>query len=175
MNEIIKKNGINYGVITGVFSVLFTVIIYLVDLSLMTKWWVGVTMLIGYLVIGILLLSKTKKELNGVFPFKDAFVTYFISALVGIGISLVFNILLYNYIDPEAAVQLKELTITSTVEMMQKFGAPADAITEAVAKLQSYNQFSTFELAKGSIWSVVGSIIFGLILALIFRSKPQVE
>jgi len=84
-------------------------------------------------------------------------------------------LLLLNYIDPEAALKLKDLTIEATVTMLQKFGTPDAAIQEAVAKLQEYNQFSTIELLKGSIWSILGSIIFGLILALIFRSKPQVE
>ena len=33
-------------------------------------------------------LEKTKKELSGIFPFKDAFTTYFISAVIGILISI---------------------------------------------------------------------------------------
>ena len=175
MNEIIKKNGINYGIITGLISIFITASIYFIDLNLMTKWWLGILTLVIYIIIGVVLLSKTKKELGGVFPFKDAFTTYFISAVIGIAISTIFNILLFNYIDPEAALKLKDLTIEATVTMLQKFGTPDAAIQEAVAKLQEYNQFSTIELLKGSIWSILGSIIFGLILALIFRSKPQVE
>ena len=43
MNEIIKKNGINYGVITAAVGIGLTLIAYLVDLSIMTKWWFGIS------------------------------------------------------------------------------------------------------------------------------------
>ena len=174
MNEIIKKNGINFGIITGVISVLITSSIYLIDLSLMTKWWLGLTILAAYIVIGCVLLSRTKKDLGGFMTFKEGFTTYFVSALIGIAISVIFNILLFNFIDPEAAVTLKEMTLESTAEMMKNFGAPTSEIKKAVEKLEDYDQFSTLEQLKGSIWSIVGSAIFGLILSAIFKKNQPV-
>ena len=73
MNEIIKKNGITFGIITGVISILITASVYIIDLKLFTAWWLGILSIGIYLGIGIYLLSKTKKELGGIFPFKDAF------------------------------------------------------------------------------------------------------
>jgi hypothetical protein len=124
-----------------------------------------------YLIIGIVLLSKTKKELNGVFPFKEAFTTYFIAAVIGILISTSFNIILFNFIDPAAKDTLKELTIKYTISMMQKFGTPASAINEAIAKLKENDPYSIVELLKGSVFSIVFSSIFGLIMAAFFKSK----
>lgn len=174
MNEIIKKNGINFGIITGVISVLITSSIYIVDLSLMTKWWLGLTILAVYIVIGCVLLAKTKKDLGGFMSFKEGFTTYFISALIGIAISVIFNILLFNVIDPEAAVTLKEMTLKSTADMMKNFGAPTSEIKKAIEKMEDYDQFSTLEQLKGSIWSIVGASIFGLILAAIFKKDKSV-
>lgn len=174
MNEIIKKNGINFGIITGVISVLITTSIYAIDLALMTKWWLGLSILALYIVIGCVLLVRTKKDLGGYMSFKEGFTTYFISALIGIAISVIFNILLFNVIDPDAAIHLKELTLESTVQMMEKFGTPTSAIKETVEKMKDYNQFSTIEQLKGSIWSIVGSAIFGLILAAIFKKDKPV-
>lgn len=174
MNEIIKKNGINFGIITGVISVLITSSIYIVDLSLMTKWWLGLTILVVYIVIGCVLLAKTKKDLGGFMSFKEGFTTYFISALIGIAISVIFNILLFNVIDPEAAVTLKEMTLKSTADMMKNFGAPTSEIKKAIEKMENYDQFSTLEQLKGSIWSIVGASIFGLILAAIFKKDKPV-
>jgi hypothetical protein len=171
MNEIIKKNGITFGIITGLFSVLFTTLIYVVDLKLFTEWWLGIVNIVIYISIGVFLLVKTKKELNGVFPFKDAFTTYFISAIIGIFISVAFNIILFNFIDPAAKETIKELTIKFAVEMMEKFNAPAEAIKQAVADMQANDQFSVGQLLKGSVFSILFSAIFGLILAAIFKSK----
>ncbi|MBA4276978.1 DUF4199 domain-containing protein [Flavobacterium sp.] len=175
MNEIIKKNGISYGIVTGVVSALITTLIYSIDLKLFTSMWVGFASIAIYIVIGVILLSKTKKELNGIFPFKDAFTTYFISAVVGILISVVFNIILFNFIDPSAKETIKELSIKYAVEMMEKFNTPSAAINEAVKKLQENDQFSIIELLKGSVFSIVFSALFGLLLALIFKSKSSQE
>jgi hypothetical protein len=175
MNEIIKKNGISYGIITGIVSVLITTAIYSIDLNLFVKWWLGIIIFLVYIIIGIVLLSKTKKELKGIFSFKEAFTTYFISAVIGILISVCFNILLFNVIDPSVKDTLNEIIIKYTVEMMEKFGTPSSAINEAVKKMQENNPYSTIELIKGSAFSIAGSALFGLLLALIFKSKPSQE
>jgi hypothetical protein len=175
MNEIIKKNGISYGIITGVVSALITTSIYAIDLKLFTAWWVTVLSISFYIIIAMVLLTKTKKELKGIFSFKEAFTTYFISAVVGILISVAFNIILFNFIDPSAKDAIKDISIKYAVEMMHKFNAPSSAINEAVKKMQENDQFSIIELLKGSAFSIVFSSLFGLLLALIFKSKPSQE
>jgi len=171
MNEIIKKNGITFGIVTGLVSVLITTFIYIVDLTLFTSWWLGILNIIIYISIGVYLLVKTKKDLKGIFPFKDAFTTYFISAVVGILISVAFNIVLFNFIDPGAKDTIKELTIKFAVEMMEKFNAPKEAVNQAIKDMQENDQFSIGQLVKGSVFSILFSAIFGLILAAIFKSK----
>jgi hypothetical protein len=173
INEIIKRNGITFGVLTGIISALITATIYAVDLNLFVSWWVGILSIIIYLVLGIVLLSKTKKEMNGLFVFKDAFTTYFICAVIGIAIGTAFNILLFNVIDPSAQDTLKEITIKNAVAMMQKFNSPAAAINEMIAKMKENNPYSVVELLKGSVFSMVFSAIIGLIMAAFFKSKSQ--
>jgi hypothetical protein len=173
MNEIIKKNGITFGIITGVISLLMTSMIYMIDVKLFTAWWVGVLGMVIYLAIGIYMLIKTRKELIGMFSFKDAFTTYFIYAIIGIAISVLFNILLFNVIDPSLKETVKELSIEAAVNMMKKFGAPTSSIKEAVEKMSDADQFGVVEQLKGSLFSIIFSAIFGLILAAIFKSKPK--
>jgi Protein of unknown function (DUF4199) len=175
MNEIIKKNGVSFGVMTGILSALITAAIYAIDLNLFVKWWLGIIIMSVYIIIGIVLLSKTKKELKGVFTFKEAFTTYFISAVIGILISVGFNILLFNVIDPSAKETINEIVIKYTAETMQKFGAPSVAVNEAIKKMQENNPYSAIELLKSSVFSIGGSALFGLLLALIFKSKPSQE
>lgn len=173
INEIIKRNGITFGVITGILSALITATIYAIDLNLFVSWWIGIVSISIYLILGIVLLSKTKKELKGVFTFKEAFTTYFISAVIAILIGTTFNILLFNVIDPSVQDTLKDLIIKNAVAMMQKFNSPAAAINEMIAKMKESNPYSTIELLKGSVYSLVFSSIFGLIMAAFFKSKSQ--
>ncbi|KLT70881.1 MULTISPECIES: DUF4199 domain-containing protein [unclassified Flavobacterium] len=175
INEVIKKNGITYGVMIGIASALVTATIYAVDLNLFTSWWIGATGLLISFTLSIILLTKTKRELKGVFPFKEAFTTYFIAAVIGILISTFFNVILFNVIDPEAKDTVSELMIKYTVSMLQKFGTPASAINEAVAKMKLSNPYSTLELLKGSVFTIVVSSILGLIFAAIFKSKTTIQ
>ena len=175
INEIIKRNGITFGVLIGIVSSLITATIYAIDLNLFSSWWIGITSIIVYLVLGIVLLSKTKKEIKTIFTFKDAFTTYFIAAVIGILISTLFNVLLFNVIDPSAKDKLLEITMKITANMMQKFGTPASVINEAIAELKETNPYSTIELLKGSIFSIIFSSIFGLILAVLLQTRSTQE
>jgi len=173
MNEIVKKNGIQYGVITGIISVLITAGIYAIDLSLFTSMWLGIGLILFYMTMGVLVIRSAKKQLNGNITFKEAFTTFFISLIVGIIISVTFNIILFNFIDPAAKETIKELILKSTAEMMEKFGAKSSDINEAIKKMEEKDQFSIGELLKGSIFNILFSSIYGLILAAIFKTKPS--
>jgi hypothetical protein len=56
--------------------------------------------------------------------------------------------------------------------MLEKFNSPTSVINETIKKLEETEQFSTLELLKGSIFSIIFSSLLGLILAAFFKSKP---
>ncbi len=175
MNAIIKKNGVTFGILTGLFSVLITTFIYIINLELFISAWLGIATLVMYIAIGVFLLSKTKKELQNIFSFKDAFTTYFISAVIGILISVAFNIILFNYVDPDSKETIKDLSINYTTEMLKKFGTPASAINQAIAEMEKTDQFSISSLLKSSVTYMLFAAVFGLILAAIFKSKSTYQ
>ena len=172
MNEIIKKNGIAYGIFLGLFSIVVTASIYAIDLSLFTNMWLGIGTLIIYIVIGVLVVSKTRTQLKTI-TFKEAFTVFFITAVIGITMSTLFNMILFNLIDPAAKDTIQQLTIKYAAEMMQKFGAPAATINEAISKMEETDNFSIASLLKGMITSYLVNAVFGLLLALIFKSRPS--
>ncbi|MGL2963269.1 DUF4199 domain-containing protein [Flavobacterium sp. RSB2_4_14] len=173
MNEIIKKNGITFGIILGLFSVLITTAIYAIDLNLFTSWWIGGVAIVIPIIIGVVLVSKTKKQLNGILVFKDAFTVYFIAALIGSFIAKIYEYVLFNFIDPQAKETIKEITIKYTTEVMEKFGAPASAVNEAMQKAAETDNYSLSNIFFGFTLGLVFHAIFGLILAAIFKSKSN--
>ena len=171
MNEIIKKNGIIYGVISGVISILILTIIYTADVMLFVSSWITFLKVVIFIGLAILLLVNTKKQLNDQMNFKETFKTYFIFASISLLITTIFEIILFNFIDPSLKDTLKELLIKTIVPFLEKFNTPAKAINEAVKKIQENDQFSIVELMKGYFSYLVISALFGLILATIFKSK----
>lgn len=173
MNQIIKKNGINYGIGLAVLSVLATTITY--AFSLYDSWMLGIGIMIVNLVVLIMLLVNTKKQLGGVFSFKEAFTTYFIAICIMILVGTLYNIVLYNFVDPAAKDVLKEQTIKTTVSTMQKFGAPASEVNKVVEKMEQEDSLSVGSLFTGMFIQLCVAAVFGLLLALIFRSRPQYQ
>lgn len=172
MNQIVKKNGISFGIGMAVFSILFTTVVYVVDLSLFTKWYFGIISLLIYLILYIWLLVKTKAALGGQMTFKEAFTTFFLAMVISGVIGTIFYFVLFNLVDPGAKEELKELTIKTQVEMFQKFDMPKEKMAEMVAEFEKQDNYSISSLLFGlAIQLCIGSI-FGLILALIFKSRP---
>ena len=173
MNEIIKKNGLTYGVILGLISVASTTLIYVIDIKLFMSWWLGGISLVLNILIGVFLVSKTKKQLNNNITFKEAFSVYFIAGALGSTISALYNYVLFNFIDPQVKETLKEMTIKYTVEMMEKFGTPKEALNQTIAELQKADNYSLGNIIMGLLFVYIIVAVFGLILAAIFKSKTS--
>jgi len=171
MNEAIKKNGIKFGIISGIISILVTVLMYSVDINLFANSYIGFGMVIFYIALGIYVISITKKEMGGTINFKEAFTAFFIYCTIGIVIANIFNYILFNFIDPSAKEQILEITINKTVEFMEKFDTPKEAMKEAIVSLKENDQYSLANIIKGSAFSIIFSSIVGLIVAAIMKSK----
>jgi hypothetical protein len=171
MNEIIKKNGITYSAILGLISIASTTLIYVIDIKLFMSWWLGGISLILNIVIGVFLVSNTKKQLNNTISFKDAFSVYFIAGALGSTISALYNYVLFNFIDPQSKETLKEMTIKYTIEMMEKFGTPKEALNQTINELQKADNYSLGNIFMGLLFVYLIVAIYGLILGAIFKSK----
>lgn len=175
MEHIYKKSAISYGLTLGMVSALITVLIYALNLSLFTKWYIGIITFLVALIFGILSAKKTKELVEDYTSFKQAFSGYFITIAIGLAISTAVSILLFNVVDPEAALIVQEEIITATEKMMQNFGAPQESIDISLAEMENSNQFGLVNQLKGYVFSLAFYAVIGLIVALIFREKDPTK
>ena len=170
-----KKVSVAYGIYLGVALILITVLAYAFDLTLFTKWWFGLIMILFTVIMGGFAASKAKKVSTELFTFKHAFGSYFLTVFIGTLIGLLFSFILFNLIDPSASETLTELTMESTRQMMEKFGATESQINEALREMQETNQFSLINQLKGYGFQLVLYALLGLIVSLIVREKEKVN
>jgi hypothetical protein len=174
MEKSIKSIATNYGLYLGGFLALITVSIYAINLDLMVNMWLGIGLLILMIIVGVLSVMNSKKAQEGMISFKEAFTSYFITVVLGIVISTVVSAILYNLIDPEAAEYINGKTVEITETMMENFGAPKEAIAEAIEELENTNQYGIASLAKSVLWGIVMHSVIGLIIAAIMkRTDPD--
>lgn len=174
MNEIVKKNGIKYGLIIGLISVCFYTIAYVFDETLFVNWKLGIGFLIVFFVLMLMSVISTKKEQEGFISFKDAFSAFVITGVVHTAITAVFNITLFNLIDPDFALRLTEMTTENTIAFMERAGAPEERIEEALVKLEEKgNQYSIGNILKGTVYYVLfASVIGALVAAFMKKERP---
>lgn len=175
VNEIIKRNGNIYGLITGLITSLLTILKYSLNLGLFIAWWPTLLGFAIFIFIPILAIIKTKVQLKNTYLFKDVFTTYFICALIGLLISVGFEIILFNFIDPSLKKSLVDLTINYLKSTSGKFDVSNTSLNEMIENLKKTDPFSSIEQIKGAVVKLFFLAILGLIMAAIFKSKPTLQ
>ena len=176
MTNAVKKNGVNFGIIVGGVSVLASTLMYVIDLKLFVSWWVGIVLFLISLSIGIIGIGKAKKEMGGFITFKEAFTTFFIIMAIGVAISIAFNIILLNFIDPDAKETIKDHLIEMTMEINQKFDTPAEIVKQQMEEIQNNDPYSPQKQALSYVWILLFYIVVGLIVAVSMKkNKPEFE
>ncbi|WP_435133307.1 DUF4199 domain-containing protein [Formosa sp. A9] len=169
MEHTSKPISANYGIYLALFLSAITILAYVINLEWLTSVWVGVGLFVVIIAFGIFAAAKTKSAQNGFISFKEAFTSYFKTIAIGVLISSAVSIVLFNFIDPEAAEFLKQQVIEKSTQMMENFGAPQEAIDQAVADMQEQNQFETVNQLKSLAFQLVFYAVIGLIVALILK------
>ncbi|OYQ38020.1 hypothetical protein CHU92_06875 [Flavobacterium cyanobacteriorum] len=176
MTQAVKKNGVTFGIIIGVISIIISAIMYATDLSLFTKWWVGIVLFFINLILGIVAVGKAKASQGGFISFKETFTTFFIAMAIGAAISSTFMFILFNFIDPGAKDIILENVKEMTVNMMQEIGSSTEDIKKTVEKLDETDNFSFASQLQSYMWGLLLYIIIGLIVAAIMKkNKPEFE
>ncbi|UZO80748.1 DUF4199 domain-containing protein [Aquimarina sp. ERC-38] len=165
-----KKLIVNYGLILGIVSILYSLTIYLTDSYKDPHWSVGI---LGFIILPVIiyLSIKTYKENN------NGFLTLSNALKIGIGVALVggilsalWNITLTSVIEPEYTQQVlaaqKENALKDSPDLTEEQIDQVFAMTE---KLQS--PFISF--AFGIIGSLFFGFIFSLIIGLIMQKKEE--
>ena len=174
MEKSVKSIALNYGLYLGIALILINVAIYAIDLKLIANLWLGIGMILAIIGFGVFSTSKAKAHFNGILSFKDAFSAYFITTVFGGVISSVFTFILYSIIDPDAAEEIKRISIEATINMMEGFNAPAETIAQAVDEAEKTDQFSIGSTAKSMAFGAIFQAVIGLIVgAVMKKSDPE--
>jgi ABC-type multidrug transport system fused ATPase/permease subunit len=164
------KYALNFGLILGVISIVFSLMLYSLDMHYQG----------GFAVIGVSLIITIVFIVIGMMQFKKAnngFMSFGQALKIGIGISLIggiigalFNQVLMNFIDPD--------TMTKAFEYQREQLMAAGQLTaeQIDAQLEMGKSFATplMQIAFG----LVGSLFFGFILSLVpalilKKSQPE--
>ena len=173
MEQTTKSAAINYGVYLGAITSLITIIIYGVDIDLFTAPWLGIVLFIIVVAFGAVSALNSRKILGGFISFKQAFSSYFITIAVGTLMSSIVGIVIFTYIDPEAAIYLNEQVLILTKETMERIGLPQEAIIAAIEEASKKDNFSLGAQTQAFVFRLVFYAVIGLIVGLIVKKTDS--
>jgi len=170
--NIIKKEGIRYGIILGLLLALVTIFMFF-NLTFFVNFWVGLGIKMSYIVMGIIAIYHVKKKQNGFISFKEAFTVFFIVFLIGIACQCLSNSIIFNGIDPKAKEIVKELFVEYTLTMSQKQGITQEEIAKNIDIIKQSDDFSVPKLMQSALLNILPFSLIGFLMAWIFKNTHK--
>lgn len=172
---IFEKPMIKWGLFLGGVNVLYILLLYIIDVSLLVSYWnslVSLALSVAFMVLA----CREERTNNG------NTLMYGNAVVLGIGVGVIasilgvaFNGILYNVIDPTLAETMKELTIEKTASMMEGFGASEADIEKALENMDTRAFEQDFRsMATALMVSALFSAFLALIIGAFMKRTPDI-
>lgn len=173
-----KDYVIKHGIILGLISIVISLLAYIIDFTLFAKWWFGLSLLLVYLIlITIFGIKYRNEEHDGYLNFKGAFLySFLVFVVVGV-LGLIFNMILFNVVDPDLPQKITDATVENTIAMMERFGVPEEQLDETVQEIRKSTpeNFSPLGQAKTFLYGLIFYAVLSLITGAIIKKKEPEE
>lgn len=166
---------IKWGLFLGGVNVLYILLLYIIDVSLLVSFWNSLIALALTVVFMILAMREQRTQNANTLAYGNAVVVGIVVGVLSGVVGVSFNGLLYNVIDPTLAETMKELTIEKTAGIMEGFGASEADIEKALENMDSRSFEQDFRsMATALMVSAVFSAFVALIVGAFMKRTPDV-
>ncbi|MGB1305941.1 MAG: DUF4199 domain-containing protein [Flavobacteriales bacterium] len=174
MKDYILKNGL----ILGSISIILLVASYAIGVDFfLNDTWSIIKGILPYVVL-IFLVIEYKKLVGGYISFKETFTVTLGITVAGAFLSTFFSILLFNFIDPDFAVQLKDFTVEKLAVQLDQLpeSNPMYSVMETlIEQTQEEDIYSISNQASALFYSLFFHILFSAIIAAFIKKDKPIE
>ena len=174
MKDYILKNGL----ILGSISIILLVASYAIGVDFfLNNTWSIIKGILPYVVL-IFLVIEYKKLVGGYISFKETFTVTIGITVAGAFLSTFFSILLFNFIDPDFAVHLKDFTVEKLAVQLDQLpeSNPMYSVMETlIEQTQEEDIYSISNQASALFYSLFFHIIFSALIAAFIKKEKPIE
>ena len=156
----------------ALISVILSLVAYILGVELLVGWQVGLAQSVLIITTMIVVSRAIRRDEGGFISYWRVFQHIMLSMICILCASALFNVVLFNLINPQLIDVVVEISLEKVEEMMISFGLAEDLLQETL--IESEKEIRNGYTLTGSIKGVVFSSIFGAIIALIV-SATQYE
>ncbi len=174
-NKALATDAFKMGAIFGLIQIVITMLLYVMGVETMVSYASSAIVLIS--ILGCLIYGgiKWRKSNNNVALYGKMFLFIWICSIALFTVSTIFNILLYNVIDPDLAANMTEAIIENTMSMMEGFGVPDEALDQTMAELEKVgDKFKPGAQIQSMFMTYIGLAVLAAILALFLKKEEKV-
>lgn len=174
MEEIQPKTGkyaLTYGALFGGASIVFALMLYSLDMHYQAGMMVFSVSAVITLAAIILALIQFRKDNNGLMTFGQGLKVGVGVCLIGGILSLLFNQVLMNVIDPDMMAKAINFQKEQLLETTKMTSAQIDAQLEMGKKFQT----PAMQIGFGLLYVIVSGFIFSLIPALVLKKTGNIN
>jgi len=161
---------IKWGMLYGLASVAFTMILFLINKNLLFDWKIALLSSLGLAVLFMILALKETREANeGYLGYGEAVKVALVTFVIGSFIGTIWMFVLYNFIDPTLFELEKEMALKTAEQMASMFGADEDVLEQMMDETREQMEAMGDSKSIGSLlgpWGI-SILIPGLPIALI--------
>ncbi len=169
-------HNLKYGLLIGAISVVFNLVLLLIDYHLLLGSWITIIPFIINLTVLFVAGFELRKMYNSDLPFREAFLSTLTIIAIGLAMGTVYNMLVYNVFAPDVAEALHKETVTQTANLLESFGMDDETIDAAVVQAEVVNPYGVKNLLISYFTNLIGGVILALIVgAVVKKKKPDFE
>ncbi len=174
MNPIIRKFGLQIGLILSIVQVIITTYLYNFGSFVDIKF--GLLIIVMNLLFGIITICIVKKKQNNIITLRESFSGYFITILVSMILSTTFYVILFNTF----ASSLKKESIKTElynfqVKNMKDNNFSQKDFEKNIELYKNSNPFSIATAIQSSIKYLLIYSVLGIVFSFVLKNKSSFQ
>ena len=167
----LKENSADIGLKLGTLIFIISALLYLYDIKYITNGLLSGVSIFLTLGFGVYSIFNGRKLNQQIISFKNAFTAYFLCIVVGYLVVSVGDIIIFQFVDPEAGKILNEELMIQTKNKYETWQMPADQISMQLENMQNYPRYSYFSVFMNYIFILLINAFVGLFPAFILKKS----
>lgn len=167
----IKKVALTYGALLALLSIALMSLSFVLDAHIDRPWWLSLVQFLISVVVIIMGISVFRKEQQGFLTLGEALKTGVAISLVAGIITILFNYIFINYIDPDFTAKALALQREQMEQQGKMTSEQIDEYMAMSAKFMSFWLMSAFTILFTVFFGFIISMVAGLFMR---RDKPPI-
>jgi len=164
-----------HGGMAALISIILSLVAYIMGVEMLVGWQLGAAQSLLIIITMVVVSRAIRSDEDGFINFGRLLGHIMISVVCLLLASIIFNLVLFNIIDPDLINIVTEINMERVEDMMVSFGIDGDILKETLieAEKEVRNGYKVGGAIKGLVY---GSAVWGLIaliIAAIYKRSPE--